>query len=327
MHIAGYFILTINNLYIEYNMMKRIGKKNRKENYRKYVSSKKSKWSYFFSNFSKILMHRIYFMFIPHSKKKTKTLSLPVYSICIIVLVISLLLFTVFLFLTKNTVLASRTEILTGSYEERLDEINLLGEISIAVSTNENYRKDLKDMIKKSKIKTSSIFDTNIDNTNAYIDNLSKINAKAEELEKSKQYIDELRVNLFSKEKSLNVIPSILPVDSRYAIISRPYQKGSITSKGIGFETVAGTLIRSTASGSIESVNYDKNDGFTVSITHPLGLTTIYIGLATISVTNKQKLEKGQIIGATKTGEFEYELKVASEYVNPLLYTTENYGE
>lgn len=307
--------------------MSRNRKKTKKTDYSAFVSDKRSKLSNFFKNLSKILFHRIYFMFIPHSKKKTKTLSLPVYSICIIVLAMSAVLFTVFLFLTKNTVLASRTAILTGSYEEKLNEINLLEEISIAVSTNENYRTDLKNVMTKSRLKTSSIINTNINNTNIYKDNLSIINAKAEELEKSRQYIDELKANLESKEKALDIIPSILPIDSRYAVISKPYQKGSMISKGIGFETISGAQIRTTASGSVSNIEYGRNNGFNITIVHPLGVTTRYIGLATVNVENGQKLEKGDVIGTTKTGEFEYELKLASEYVNPLIFTTAENGD
>ena len=64
--------------------------KKKKNNSSKYLNKKENFLHLFFGKIGKFLTHRIYFMFIPHSKKKTKTLSLPVYSIIIIVLIISL---------------------------------------------------------------------------------------------------------------------------------------------------------------------------------------------------------------------------------------------
>ena len=33
-------------------------------------------------------------------------------------------------------------------------------------------------------------------------------------------------------------------------------------------------------------------------------------------------VEKGEVLGNAKTGEFEYELRIATKYVNPLIFTT-----
>lgn len=259
-------------------------------------------------------------MFIPHSKKKTKTLSLPVYSIIIMVLIISLSLLTTFSFLTKNTVLASKTEVLSGSYKDKLSEINSLENIFSSVVTNDYYRNDMSNIASLMKIDTNSInLSTN------YVDNILLVNSRAEELEKLKMYLDELRANITSKNNALEPIPSILPIDSRYAVISRPYQEGSIISKGIGFETIAGTLIRATASGTVNDVSYDKDTGFTITIYHRFGIITKYSGLATSLVSEKMDVKKGEILGNAKTGVFDYELRIATKYVNPLIFTTVEY--
>ena len=259
-------------------------------------------------------------MFIPHSKKKTKTLSLPVYSIIIMVLIISLILLSTFSFLTKNTVLAGKTEVLSGSYKDKLTEINTLEDIFSSVVTNDYYRNDMSNIASLLKAETN-----NLNLSTNYADNILILNARAEELEKLKTYLDELKVNITSKNNSLEPIPSILPIDSRYAVISRPYQKGSIISKGIGFETIAGTLIRATASGTVNDVSYDKDTGFTITIYHRFGIITRYTGLATSLVSERMDVKKGEILGNAKTGVFEYELKIATEYVNPLIFTTMEY--
>ena len=139
--------------------------------------------------------------------------------------------------------------------------------------------------------------------------------------------MDELRANITSKNNSLEPIPSILPIDSRYAVISRPYQDGSIISKGIGFETIAGTLIRAAASGTVNDVSYDKDSGFTITIYHRFGVVTRYSGLATSAVSEKMTVKKGEILGNAKTGIFDYDLKIATKYVNPLIFTTLEYED
>ena len=295
-------------------------KKKKKNNSIKYTNKKPNSFHLFFNKIGKFLTHRIYFMFIPHSKKKTKTLSLPIYSIIIIVLIISLSLLTTFSFLTKNTVLASKTEVLSGSYKDKLTEINSLEEIFSSVVTNDYYRSDMSNIASILKVDTN-----NINLATNYIDNILLMNLRAEELEKLKVYLDELRANITSKNNALEPIPSILPIDSRYAVISRPYQEGSIISKGIGFETIAGTLIRSTASGTVNDVSYDKDTGFTITIYHRFGIITRYSGLATSLVSEQMDVKKGEILGNAKTGIFEYELKIATEYVNPLIFTTVEY--
>ena len=297
-----------------------IKQKKKKNNKNKYINKKPSVFYSLLKKISKFLTYRIYFMFIPHSKKKTKTLSLPVYSLIIIILIISALLLATFSFLTKNTVIASKTEVLSGSYKDKLAEINSLENIFSSVATNDYYRNDMSNIASLLKIETNTLnFSTN------HIDNIIIMNSRAEELEKIKIYLDELKANITSKNNSLEPIPSILPIDSRYAVISRPYQEGSIISRGIGFETIAGTLIRATASGTVSDVSYDKDTGFTITIYHRFGIITKYSGLATSLVSEKMEVKKAEILGNAKTGVFEYELKIATEYVNPLIFTTVEY--
>lgn len=308
---------------INYNMYKN---KKKKINY-KYIKEK-SKFSKRLDRLKKFLTHKLYFMFVPHSKNKTKTLSLPVYSIIIFVIIISGALFITFSFLTKNTVIANKIEILSGSYNDKLEEINSFECIFDSIITNDYYRNDMLNMINNIK-RDNSIYSA--DNTNNdFMDKSIYINARAEEFEKLKSYLEELRANVNSKNSALESIPSILPIDSRNAVISTPYQKDSLISKGIVFETIAGTIIRSTASGTVHSVTYNNNDGFTIVIYHRFGIITTYRGLATSFVSENKDLKKGEIIGNAKTGAFEYELKIASENANPLIFTSlnyENYGK
>ena len=296
--------------------------KKKKRNY-KYITEEKSKFSERMDRLGQFLKHRLYFMFIPHSKKKTITLSLPVYAIIILSIIISAAMLISFSLLTKNTVVANKVETLEGSYSNRLDEIDYFEDLFNSFVTNYDYRRN---MIRLSKdAKNIENYTNYNDYTNAELmDKAAVINARAEEFEKLKGYLEELKGNIATKNNSLESITSILPIDSRYAVISIPYQKNSLTSKGIGFETIAGTLVRNTAAGTVHSVTYNNNEGFTIVIYHRLGIITTYRGLATSLVSENKDLKKGEIIGSAKTGILEYGLTLATENANPLIFTSFN---
>lgn len=293
--------------------------KKKKRNY-KYITEEKSKFSERMDRLGQFLKHRLYFMFIPHSKKKTKTLSLPVYAIIILSVIISAAMLISFSLLTKNTVVANKVETLEGSYSNRLDEIDYFENLFNSFVTNYSYRTNMIKLAKDNKNNEDYKDYTNLE----FMDKAAIINERAEEFENLKSYLEELKANINSKNKSLESIPSILPIDSRYAVISMPYQKNSLNSKGIGFETIAGTLVRSAAAGTVHSVTYNNNDGFTIVVYHRLGIITTYRGLATSLVSENKDLKKGEIIGSAKTGILEYELMLATANANPLIFTSFN---
>lgn len=297
--------------------------KKKKRNY-KYITEEKSKSSERLEGLKNILSKRLYFMFVPHSKKKTITVSLSIFSIIILSVIICAALLAAFSYLTKNTVVANKVETLEGSYSNRLDEVSYFEDLFNSFVTNYNYRTNMIRLTKDAK-NGESDYTNYADYTNAeLIDKTAIINARAEEFESVKNYLEELKANINSKNNGLESIPSILPIDSRYAVISVPYQKNSLNSKGIGFETIAGTLVRSAAAGTVHSVTYNNNDGFTIVVYHRLGIITTYRGLATSLVSENKDLKKGEIIGSAKTGILEYELTLATANTNPLIFTSFN---
>ena len=297
--------------------------KKKKRNY-KYITEEKSKSSERLEGLKNILSKRLYFMFVPHSKKKTITVSLSIFSIIILSVIICAALLVAFSYLTKNTVVANKVETLEGSYSNRLDEVSYFEDLFNSFVTNYNYRTNMIRLTKDAK-NGESDYTNYADYTNAeLIDKAAIINARAEEFESVKNYLEELKANVTSKNNGLESIPSILPIDSRYAVISVPYQKNSLNSKGIGFETIAGTLVRSAAAGTVHSVTYNNNDGFTIVVYHRLGIITTYRGLATSLVSENKDLKKGEIIGSAKTGILEYELTLATANANPLIFTSFN---
>lgn len=297
--------------------------KNKHKNYKKYIERKDASFSIFLDRIFKFLSHKIYFMFIPHSKKKTKSLSIPVYALIILVVVVLSSMLSAFVILTENTVLASKTKILQGSYDEQLEEIKSLEVTAKRIIEADESMIALTNILKRGGINTSDIFINTATNTGI----IERIDKKSKELKKSKDLINQLSSRINARTKTMNSIPSILPIAGQDIIISRPFQEGILLPKSIEIETISGTDIRATANGKISKINFIENKGFEVTIDHAFSLKTKYIGLATINYTVGKTIEKGNTIGKSRHSSFEYEVQVASKFVDPILITSFNYEQ
>lgn len=296
-------------------------KKKKQAKYSDYISGKENS---FVKAIRTVLFHRIYFMFVPHYHKKTKTVSLPILAILIMLLIFVTVAFLSFSVLSRNAVVASRMARLEGSHEEQVEEILSLKNTIYSISTNQVYRDDLIKIFEEGRIKNSIKKD--FDYSKNELDDIEKVRLKTKELQISKQYIDELSRNIINKKKAMESIPSILPIDNgNYSILS-PYQNNNTEARAIVFNTLAGTRVRAVASGEIASITYSTENGFSVSINHVLGISTTYTGLANLEVQVGKSIGKGEVIGSTIKNVLSYRLKVASEYLDPLLFSTYSYA-
>jgi len=296
-------------------------KKNKKTNNKKYnkylmTDDDKSSAKLFFENILKTLSHKIYFILVPHSKKKSKSISIPVYVLIMTAVIVSVIMFGSFTLLTKSIVLDSRTKVLEGSYQERLDTMKSLEEDSKLIAENNEYRDGLSSLFTEGNFDIKSIF-TNYTDTNI----INNIKQKTLELEESRDSIDELESILLDRKKSTSILPTILPISHKNVIISSPFQKGILFPKYMEFEVITGSDIRATADGVVESIDFVKGVGFEVTISHAFSIITEYIGLATINYSVGDKIYKGSILGKSKHNRFGYAIKVISDYINPIEFT------
>ncbi len=298
-----------------------INKKNKKiknKKYSKYLKTNddKSNLRLFFERLLNMLSHRIYFILIPYSKKKSKSISLPVYTLVAVLLIVSSIFFISFTLLTKSIVLDSRTRILEGSYEERFKMMKSFENDSRLIAENNEYRDGLLSLFTEGNFDIKSIF-TNYTDTNI----VNNIKQKTLELEESKESMDKLETILLERKKNISILPTILPISHKNIIISSPFQEGALYPRYAEFVVIAGLDIRVTADGVIESINFTKDLGFEVTISHKFAITTEYIGLATVNYSVGEKVKKGSILGKSKYSHFGYAIKVVSSYINPLVFT------
>ena len=296
-------------------------KKDKKINSKKYskylkTNDDKSNIRLFFERLLNMLSHKIYFILIPHSKKKSKSISLPLYALIVVAIIVSSIFFISFTLLTKSIVLDSRTRVLEGSYEERLNIMKIFEEDSRLIAENNEYRDGLLSLFTEGNFDIKLIF-TNYTDTNI----VNNIKQKTLELEESKESIDKLETILLKKKKNISILPTILPVPHKGLIISSPFQEGALFPRYAEFEVIAGLDIRATADGVIESINFTKDVGFEITVSHSFAITTEYIGLAIINYDVGQKVKKGSVLGKSKYNRFGYAVKVVSDYINPVVFT------
>ena len=85
-----------------------------------------------------------------------------------------------------------------------------------------------------------------------------------------------------------------------------------------------GDSVRASAAGRVSFVGYRGVYGKMVTIEHPDGSETLYAHLSSIKVSNGQRVNRGEVIGAigttgNSTGpHLHFEVKKGRKYVNPV---------
>lgn len=130
-------------------------------------------------------------------------------------------------------------------------------------------------------------------------------------------------------------IPSIVPVasarlSSGYGMRTHPVLGGRRAHKGIDIAAPVGTPIRASADGVVGMADWNGGYGLYVELDHGGDLETRYGHMSRIAVAPGQQVRKGDIIGyvgstGRSTGpHLHYEVRVAGEAANPLLYMPGN---
>ncbi|MFB0612067.1 M23 family metallopeptidase [Aurantiacibacter poecillastricola] len=126
-------------------------------------------------------------------------------------------------------------------------------------------------------------------------------------------------------------VPSRMPVDgvrltSGYGMRDHPILRQRRRHNGVDLAAPSGTPVYATADGLVESARYFGSYGNYVQIAHSGDLETRYAHLSSYTVSNGDQVRKGDLIGyvgstGRSTGpHLHYEVRVASEPVNPIPY-------
>lgn len=116
------------------------------------------------------------------------------------------------------------------------------------------------------------------------------------------------------------------PVSSSFGVRRDPFIKRPAMHTGIDFRTPVGTLIRSTGTGKVIKAGWNGGYGRMVEIEHENGLSTRYAHLSKISVSEGDKVDTGDVVGAAgSTGRstgphLHYEVRREGKAIDPLRF-------
>ena len=156
---------------------------------------------------------------------------------------------------------------------------------------------------------------------------------------------DELAVLVKDKQKLINAIPSIQPINNKqlnkisgkFGYRIDPFNKIQKLHEGIDFSASTGTPIYATAAGKVVFAGF-KSDGYGIKvvINHGFGYESLYGHMVRNKVTEGATVKKGEVIGYVgSTGRstaphLHYEVMRRNTKVDPINYffndlTTEQY--
>jgi murein DD-endopeptidase MepM/ murein hydrolase activator NlpD len=121
--------------------------------------------------------------------------------------------------------------------------------------------------------------------------------------------------------------PSIWPVvgylSSMFGSRKDPFTGGPDFHSGLDIAANAGTPIRATADGTIESAGYAGNYGRAVVVKHGFGMSTRYGHMSRIAVRTGQTIRRGDVIGyvgssgRATSAHLHYEILLNGQAINP----------
>ena len=158
----------------------------------------------------------------------------------------------------------------------------------------------------------------------------NKLNQIDLSLDAQETSMEELDSYLKENQSLLLATPSIWPVrgwvTSEFGVRMSPLDGNYGVHQGIDIASPPGTLIRSSANGTVSFARWAHGYGNLVVITHGYGLSTKYGHCSEILVREGQRVKRGQVIatvgstGRASGPHLHYEVLVYGVPVNPRKY-------
>jgi len=137
-----------------------------------------------------------------------------------------------------------------------------------------------------------------------------------------------VRTGVEKQQALASATPSIWPVvgylSSMFGTRADPFTGGRDFHPGLDISAQAGTPIRATADGAVESAGYAGNYGNAVVISHGFGISTRYGHMSRIAAHTGLKVKRGDIIGyvgatgRATSAHLHYEILLNGQTINPL---------
>jgi murein DD-endopeptidase MepM/ murein hydrolase activator NlpD len=300
---------------------------------------------WFFKSLYGLFARQYTIALVPHSEKKIYNLHVTLFSVCLVVILITSLIGTGFWYVTTHneyeTALANKDSRLKDT-QANLDQLR--DEVSELWREAKNFQTTLSGVFSSLGVKTqadsavaqasgdiSSFFDVR-ETAEGRLREADDIRNLAQYLASAQEPLKEMGTLLNSQSSLLTEVPNIWPIKGGLGHISmffgeneNPFTGQNYVHKGIDLSTYrAGDPIVATADGQVVTVDYDAAGfGNYVIIRHKHGFYTRYGHMMSFKVKTGQRVEQGEVIGyigntGLSTGpHVHYEVHVGSDVVDP----------
>jgi len=291
---------------------------------------------------------RLTLMFIPHNELKIRNYHISNLTLIITSSILGLvILVSAFLVIRHNSTIQQvdklrvshkdaevqfakvRQEIidLSHSYEDIRQNLNSLMNLSQGkgatqtIDTNDTFAKQLAELQEK----TNSTKDPEKLPLEIYL-----MNRMLHDMEISRGSLGQIGEYLKKRDKVLKNTPTIWPshgyIINPYGLVRMAHRLNVQYNPGVDIAVAHGALVQATAPGIVVGINKESNLTYTVRIRHNYGFETVYKGIEAVTVSQEEKVNKGEQIGHVGHADdnFEsilhYEVHIGVEAVNPIPY-------
>jgi septal ring factor EnvC (AmiA/AmiB activator) len=290
---------------------------------------------------------RLTLMFIPHNELKIRNYHISNLTLIIVTSVLGLvLLVSAFLVIRHNSTIQEvdklrvshkdaevqfakvRQEIidLSRSYEDIRQNLTSLNNLSKGSKSDGQSRPDdFAAQLAALQQKTSQSKDPEKIPLEIFL-----MNRMLHDMEISRGSLGQVQDYLKKREKVLKNTPTIWPAQgyiiNPFGFIRMAHRLNVGYNAGVDIAVPHGTAVQATAPGIVVGINKESNLTYTVRIRHNYGYETVYKGIEMVTVSQEEKVNKGENIGTVGHADdnFEsilhYEVHIGVEAVNPMPY-------
>lgn len=156
------------------------------------------------------------------------------------------------------------------------------------------------------------------------------MNRMLHDMEISRGSLGQVEEYLKKRERVLKNTPTIWPAQgyivNPFGLVRMAHRLNVAYNAGVDIAVPYGAAVHATAPGIVVAINKEANLTYTVRVRHNYGYETVYKGIEVVTVSQEEKVNKGEQIGHVGHADdnFEsilhYEVHIGVEAVNPIPY-------
>jgi len=295
---------------------------------------------------------RLTLMFIPHNELKIRNYHISNLTLIIMTSVLGLvLLVSAFLVIRHNSTIQEVDKLRVSHKDAEVQFAKVRQEIIELSKSYEDIRQNLSSLQSLSsrgssteKPQTNAVTP---DNFAAQLAELQQKTSQSKDPEKipleiflmnrmlhdmeiSRGSLGQVQDYLKKRERVLKNTPTIWPAQgyiiNPFGFIRMAHRLNVAYNAGVDIAVPHGAAVQATAPGIVVSINKESNLTYTMRIRHNYGYETVYKGIEMVTVSQEEKVNKGEQIGHVGHADdnFEsilhYEVHIGVEAVNPMPY-------